>query len=97
MIFAYDSITLPGPSVAARSYALADKGFAERLVASGRARCETEQERQIAIDNRHQGFVGGAPKAKAGKADDGDGAEKPAKPAKSAKPGKAGKADGKPG
>lgn len=90
VIYAYSAITLPRASVRAQSFALAEKGFAERLVASGRARFETDKERQVAIDNRHQRYVGGAPKAKA----DGDGDAKPAKPARRAKPGKA---DGKSG
>ena len=94
VIYVYSALVLARSSVPAQTYCLAERGSAERLVARGMARWETEQERQVALDNKHQRFVGGAPKSVQADAERDAAADR----SRAKKPAKAkAKADGKSG
>ena len=64
VVFTTEALPMTNASVPARTFALLEADYAGRLIERGIARPETDRERQIAIDNGHQRYVGGASKAK---------------------------------
>ena len=67
VVYVYDAITGVRASIPPRSYALAEAGYAKRLVDAGKARHEKPNERELAISNGHQRERRPATKAKEAK------------------------------